>query len=348
MQNVQVTTATPARGMPASGMVASGMMGRAGLIGRSVRGWLTGPAGTRGRTMGARYAGPALSLAILVAALVELGRIDLGRMVALVPASPAFWTVFALAYMVQPLCDWAIYRRLWGIPASAIVATVRKTIGNELLFGYVGEAYLYSVARKRGEGAAAAFKAVRDVAILSSATGSVATLIVLALAWPWLAHLSLGISPLLLAGTLVVIAAPPVAALMLRSRLSLPHPLLVRIAGWHGLRAATTVTLTAVLWHLAMPAVAVHWWLVLSAVKLLVSRLPFVSNRELIFAGITSLMFGHGADIAALMAMMAALMVAAHVLAGIATSVGAMAAAAATAMRASHRPARRGAMPAGF
>jgi hypothetical protein len=284
----------------------------------AARGWLLGP----GRTLAARYAGPALSLAILGAALVELGHVDLHRILTLVPARPAFWAVFALAYMVQPVCDWAIYRRLWGIPLAALAATVRKTVGNELLFGYVGEAYLYSVARRRGEGAAAAFKAVRDVAILSSATGSVATLTVVALAWPWLAHLSLGISPLLLAGTLVVVAAPPIAALAFRSKLSLPAPLLARVAGWHALRAAATVTLTGVLWHLAMPAVAVHWWLVLAAVKLLVTRLPFVSNRELIFAGITSAVFGHAGDIAALMAMMAALTVATHVMAGIATSLG--------------------------
>ncbi len=305
-------------------------------IGRSVRGWALGP----GRTLAGRYAGPALSLAILGAALYELGHIDLGRIVSLVPARPAFWAVFALSYMVQPLCDWAIYRRLWNIPVSSIIATMRKTIGNELLFGYVGEAYLYSIARRRGEGAADAFKAVRDVAILSSAMGSVATLVVLALGWPWLAHLPLGVTPLLLAVTLVVIAAPPIAALAFRSKLSLPAPLLARIAGWHGLRAAATVTLTAVLWHLAMPAVAVHWWVALSAVKLLVSRLPFVSNRELIFAGITSLIFGHAADIAALMAMMAALMVAAHVIAGISTAAGDVVGSAFAGMRTSRRTAR--------
>ncbi|WP_174279301.1 hypothetical protein [Sphingomonas bacterium] len=317
--------------------IGSTVIGRAGPIGRSVRGWALGPVRT---TLG-RYAGPALSLAILAAALIELGRIDLGRIVSLVPARPSFWAVFVLAYMLQPLCDWAIYRRLWAIPPSALIATMRKTIGNELLFGYVGEAYLYSIARKRGEGAAAAFKAVRDVALLSSAVGSVTTLTVLALAWPWLAHLSLGISPAVLAGALAVIAVPPIAALALRSRLSLPGASLARIAGWHAVRAGGTVMLTAVLWHLAMPAVAVSWWLILSAVKLLVSRLPFVSNRELIFAGITSLLLGHAADVTALMAMMAALMVAAHVLAGIGAGLGGVAASGFAGLRGDRRSARR-------
>lgn len=291
-------------------------------VGQVLRGWRNGPI----RTLGARYAGPAMSLAILGAALVELGRIDTGRIVALVPATPIFWAVFLLTYMATPLCDWVIYRRLWGIPASAIVATMRKTIGNELLFGYVGEAYLYSIARRRGEGAAAAFKAIRDVAILSSAAGSVVTLTAVALAWPWLSHLSFGISPALLAGTLVAIAAPPVAALAFRSKLSLPGAVLARVGGCHLVRAGGSVLLTAILWHLAMPAVAASWWLVLAAVKMLVSRLPFVSNRDLIFAGATSLLLGHSADVTALMAMMAALTFAAHVAAGIGTGVGDVAA----------------------
>ena len=322
---------------------AINLLQRSRPIAHGARAWVLGP----GRGLATRYAGPALSLAILGAALFELGRIDLHRIVSLVPARPAFWAVFALTYMVQPLCDWAIYRRLWRIPAAALVATVRKTIGNELLFGYVGEAYLYSIARKRGEGAAAAFKAVRDVAILSSAMGSVATLATLALAWPWLAHLSFGVSPALLAGALCVIAAPPIAALAFRSKLSLPGSILATIAGWHGLRAFGTVALTAVLWHLAMPHVAVHWWLVLSAVKLLVSRLPFVSNRELIFAGATSLLLGHSADIAALMAMMAALMVATHVLVGIGTGLGDMAQGAIARVRTGRRAARHHAAHAG-
>lgn len=319
------------------GTALSDVMERAGPIGHSVRGWALGPV----RTLGGRYAGPALSLAILAAALIELGRIDLGHIVSLVPIRPAFWAVFAFTYMLQPMCDWAIYRRLWGIPPSGLIATTRKTIANELLFGYVGEAYLYSIARKRGEGAAAAFKAVRDVAFLSSAVGSVTTLVVLAVAWPWLAHLSLGVSPIVLAGALVVIAVPPIAALALRSRLSLPGATLARIAGWHGLRVGGIVLLTAVLWHLAMPAVAVSWWLILSAVKLLVSRLPFVSNRELIFAGITSLLLGHAADTVALMAMMAALMVATHVLMGIGTGLGGVAASTLASLRAGRRSARR-------
>ena len=64
------------------------------------------------------------------------------------------------------------------------------------------------------------------------------------------------------------------------------------------------------------------WWVVLSALKLLLSRLPFISNRELVFAGATGMLLGHAGAVAALMAMMAALTVATHILVGIGTAAG--------------------------
>lgn len=289
----------------------------------------------RARILATKYGATGLSLAILVAALAEIGRLDLHRIAALVPANPAFWVVFAVAYMAPPVADWAIYNRLWGLPASGVVATLRKTIGNELLCGYAGEAYLFTVARKRGVGVADALRAVRDVSILSAAMGSIATLTAVAIAWPWLGNLNLGLSRPLLAASLAIVAAPPVCALLFRAKMSLPGSMLARIAAIHGLRALTTVTLGAVLWHLALPQVAPTWWVALSAVKLMVSRLPLVSNRELIFAGATGLIVGHAAtDLAALMAMMAALTVAANIGMGIVTGLGEAAVAALPRLRA--------------
>ncbi len=270
-----------------------------------------------------RYGAPLISLAILLAAMVELHHVDWGRVWALVPRSPAFWLVFAVWYMVQPVCDWLIYRRLWGMPLAGLAATMRKTIGNELLVGYAGEAYLFTWARRAGRDGAAAIRELKDVAILSSAAGSVATLAAALIAAPWLLRMPLGIPAWMLVAGFGVVIAPPVVALAARRSLFwLPGPALLRIATIHALRAALIVGLTGVLWLLALPGVAAGWWVVLSALKLLCSRLPFISNRELVFAGVTGLLLGHAGAVAPLMAMMAALTVATHILVGIATAAG--------------------------
>ncbi len=270
-----------------------------------------------------RFGAPLISFAILIAAMVELHHVDWTRVLALVPRSPAFWLVFAVWYMVQPVCDWLIYRRLWNMPVAGLAATMRKTIGNELLVGYAGEAYLFTWARRAGHDGATAIRQLKDVAILSSAAGSVATLVAAVVALPWLIKVPLGIPPWMLVAGFGVVIAPAVVALAGRRRLFwLPGPELVRIAAIHGLRATIIVGLTGVLWLLALPMVAAGWWVLLSALKLLCSRLPFISNRELVFAGVTGLLLGHAGEVAALMAMMAALTVATHILLGVVTGAG--------------------------
>ncbi len=261
-----------------------------------------------------RFAAPILSLAVLAGALIELRALDWHAVRALVPHSPAFWIVFVIAYFTPILCDWAIYRRIWNVPASGIAVLARKTIGNELLMGYVGEAYLFAWARREGHAGRAAFGAVKDVSILSAAVGNSATIVVALAAAPFMGALHIGIPIWAAALSLCVILAPPVVALALRGKLfSLPPAELRAIAGIHAMRAVLTIGLTALLWHLALPDIAVLWWLIFSALKLLLSRLPLVSNKELVFAGMAVILLGRQADVPALMTMMATMMVATHV-----------------------------------
>ena len=79
-------------------------------------------------------------------------------------------------------------------------------------------------------------------------------------------------------------------------------------------RIVATTTLNGILWALVLPEVQIGWWLVLSAIRLLVSRLPFVPNKDVVFAGIAVLALGQDVEIAALMAMMAALFLSTHLI----------------------------------
>lgn len=300
MYNADVAgTDTTLAGWPAS----SGRLDRLPLASRAR--WWSG------------WIGPAISLAIVAAVLAQIDSLNLGRVWRLVPETPGFWLVFAACYMVGPVAEWVIFRRLWNLPAGGLLALMRKMVGNEILLGYSGEVYFYGWARRHSEITAAPFGAVKDVAILSAAVGNVVTLVVLAAAWPLLGSLHLGMSGRVVLWSAAIVVATSLAAMLFRRRLfSLPRHDLVFISALHFIRTILKSVLAAALWHIVMPAVPIHWWLMLSALRMVVSRLPFLPNKDLVFAGLAVFLIGRDTELSDLMAMTASLILATHMVVG--------------------------------
>ncbi len=260
------------------------------------------------------WVGAAISFAVLVAVILQLRAVDFHAVTAMLPDGPLFWLAFTASYLAAPAADWVIFRRLWRMPLSGFTALLRKLIGNELLVGYVGELYLYTWARRRVDMPSTPFGAIKDVAILSAMTANLVTLVMLALAYPLLGALHLGIDGKTLLVSVTVVLASSSAVLFLRKKLfGLPRHDLFFVAGVHLLRLFLTTGLAALCWHLALPDVALHWWLLLAAMKMLLSRLPLLPNKDIVFAGVAVFMIGHDAEIGALMTMMASLILATHI-----------------------------------
>jgi hypothetical protein len=259
------------------------------------------------------WLGAVISLAVLLVSLVQLRKVDLSQVWDMVPASPLFWLVFVIGYFVPAATDWMIFRRLWNIPFDGFVALTRKMIGNELLLGYVGEVYFYTWARKRTEMVLTPFGAIKDVAILSALVGNGVTLLMLVLAAPLLASMAFGIEAKTLLGSVTVVLVTSSLLLIFRKALfGLPRAELLHASWWHFVRIMATTGLAAACWHLVLPAVALHWWLMLAACRLLLSRLPLMPNKDIVFAGLAVFMIGHDAEIGELMTMMATLTLAMH------------------------------------
>lgn len=256
-----------------------------------------------------------LSLLVLAAAVWQARRLDVADITALVPSSPLFWAVFAISYLAGPASDWLIFRQLWGVGIRAIDALIRKLIYNELVLGYLGEVYLYTWAKRKLPAGARPFGAVKDVAILSAIAGNIMTLALIAAAYPYLALLPLASYGDDIAWSLAFVVSISFLPLILRRQIfSLTRSELWMVFGIHIGRIIATTLLSAVLWALVLPDVDIGWWLVLSAIRLLVSRLPFVPNKDVVFAGIAVLALGEDVQIAALMAMMAALILSTHLI----------------------------------
>ena len=264
-----------------------------------------------------RWLGPAISLGIFAAVLYQLRGLNVRAVWAMVPARPLFWVLFAAYYLATPATDFLIFRRLWGLPASGFGALCRKFVGNEILLGYIGEVHFYSWARARLRMVAAPFAAVKDVAILSAVAGNLVTLAVLAAAYPFLWALNFGLAPRTIMLAVGTTLGTSLLLLAFRGRLlTLGARDLAFVGAAQFGRVVLTTLLPAVLWHVVLPQVALGWWLLLAALRLLLSRLPLLPNKDLVFAGLAVLLVGRDVALAPLMTMMASLMLATHLLLG--------------------------------
>lgn len=266
---------------------------------------------------GARVLSSLLSLLVVAAVIHELRGVDLRSIRALIPKAPTFWLVFAISYLAQPITEWLIFRRLWNVGATAFAALLRKLIYNELLLGYLGEVYFYTWARRHLRLEAAPFGAVKDVTILSAVAGNIITLLMLLVAWPLASATQLGLQSRAVVLSLTVVLLTSMAMLLWRRQIfSLPKADLRFIFWMHVLRICAVTALSAMLWHLILPSIPFVWWLMLATIRLLVSRLPFLPNKDVVFAGLTVFMLGHDIEIASLLTLMAGLIVLSHVLVG--------------------------------
>ena len=263
-----------------------------------------------------RCIAPLISFSILGVAASLLYKLDLTNTVAAIPASLAFWLIFALHYAVGPTTDWIIFRKLWGIPLGGILPLTRKLVGNELLFGYAGELYFYSWARRNAKIVGTPFGAIKDVAILSAMVGNVVTLAMAVFAYPLIRDLHLSGERALILSIAVVLGSSLIATLFRARLFSLPRRELIFVVAIQFLRIFSTMLLAAWMWHLALPEVPVSMWFFLATLRMLVSRLPFIPNKEVVFAGLAIFLIGQDHQVVALMAAIAGLILLTHIALG--------------------------------
>jgi hypothetical protein len=184
---------------------------------------------------------------------------------------------------------------------------------NDLVLNYGGELYLYSWARARMPRAVMPFNAIKDVSILSAITAHVLTLALMAAAIPFLGGMVPSWAVLPAIGSAVILVLIPLAATVFARRLfSLSRADLCFVAGMHFARLVVSLLLGILLCSLAMPEVPIVVWMLLQTLRLLVSRLPLIPNKDLLFASALIFVAGHESTVAALMSLTAMALLALH------------------------------------
>lgn len=243
---------------------------------------------------------------MVLAIVLQLGGATDKVLTTIAQSSPLVWLALLLLYLVQPLFDFVIFRRLWNLPPEGLGALLRKNVINEVVLGYSGEAYLYLWARRAAGAATAPFAAIKDVNIISALLGNVLTLGLAAVSVTQLNELDFGrqVGVALWSGA-IPLAISAGALLFGRLVFSLSLTQLAYVGVISGVRLAIWTGFTILIWRMALPEVPASNWIVLLAIRCLVSRLPLISNKDLVFGNLVLLLLGADAPVAVLLAALA-------------------------------------------
>ena len=251
-------------------------------------------------TSATRYRRPLVGL-VTIAMLVWLGlqleEIGWAAIWAARPREPLFYLLVVAAYFVPPVADTLIYCRLWGIGFwPSFGAFLRKRVYNSVVLGYSGEVGLMVWARSRvARSDAQIAHAIKDTSILSAMVSATATAGLVG----WLAlHVSVERLPLGAIGwwgaVAIAVAGLLPFGLFLRGRvLALDRRDTIALLAIHGARFALGMALLVAQWRVALPGSLTGDLITLLAVQVLVGRIPFVPNREVLFVGIALAVSGN-------------------------------------------------------
>ncbi|MEM8799174.1 MAG: hypothetical protein AAGF15_03750 [Pseudomonadota bacterium] len=234
----------------------------------------------------------AIIIAVIAYLILRLSQIGWGDVWTSLPTNPAFYLIFLAIYLSLPLSEIVIYRKLWQRPLrSAFPVLLRKQVLNFGVIGYSGEAYFIFWAREKlALRRRVIFHAIKDNNILSAIASNALTLILL---FAFFASgeldrfmvndenaelyvgLTAGFSLLLL----------PTLYILRRRIFALGARLGLVILGIHFGRLLVVQVLQAGQWAVALPDVPFTAWLMFLTLQMVLTRIPFLPNKDLIFLG---------------------------------------------------------------
>jgi hypothetical protein len=207
------------------------------------------------------------------------------------PSSLVFYLMLVAQFFIQPLGDLLIYRNLWRPHAPPFAVILRKRFLNSAIFDYTGEVFFFLWAQKTlNLPRRMIVHAIKDSNVLSA--GAALTMVwLIALALLLLGGLRIpqmfeshgwfyalvGCLPFFLCATLFF-AHRRVTVLSRRQ--------IAQTFGIHFLRCLLVLTVEFGLWVASGALPTAIACLQYVALRLVVTRLPFVPNKDLVYVGV--------------------------------------------------------------
>jgi len=235
----------------------------------------------------ARWAVPVVLLVLLGRRLSQLGWHEIWTAR---PDSLLFYVFLVLQFFLQPWGDYLIYRNLWGKTGLPMTILLRKRFLNSAMFDYSGELYFYFWAQKKLTLTHQQLvHAIKDSNLLSGGAGLLMVWVVLlallagggfqlpqvAMDHRWLDVL-VGTVPLILCAALVL----GHHKLTVLSRAQIAQTFAI-----HFLRSLSVLGVEFLMWEMSGALPTAIACLQFVALRLIVTRLPLVPNKDLVFVG---------------------------------------------------------------
>jgi hypothetical protein len=239
---------------------------------------------------------------VLLWLVLKVRAIGWQNVAAALPRTPWFYILFVVMFLALPVSEVWIFRLLLGrsLP-GALPVFIRKRVFNSAFVGYSGELYLFVWARQRlGLASKTLLLAIKDNAILSALASAAITsgLLVIFMASgraKWIADWLHSAGGMLIAALLAAAFLTPLL-LRLRSRiLSVSWRTAATVLAIHVARIMVVVLLQATQWAVVLPAEPWGVWITFLTMQMVISRLPVVPNRDLLFLS-AALEMSHVAD----------------------------------------------------
>lgn len=227
---------------------------------------------------------------VLLWLVLKVRAIGWSNVAAALPRTPWFYILFVVMFLALPVSEVWIFRLLLGRPLpGSLPVFVRKRVFNSAFVGYSGEVYLFVWARQRlGIASKTLLLAIKDNAILSALASAAITSLLLVVFMgtgraKWIADWLHSAGGMLLAGLLVAAFLTPLLLRLRRQILSVSWRIAGAVLGIHVARILIVVLLQATQWAVVLPAEPLGVWITFLTVQMVISRLPIVPNRDLLF-----------------------------------------------------------------
>ncbi|UTW55269.1 hypothetical protein [Kordiimonas sp. SCSIO 12610] len=212
------------------------------------------------------------------------------------PQNPLYYLFFIAMFLTLPIFEMIAYRFMWGADEinvrNSLYAFIRKRVYNFAVLSYTGEAYIALWARRKTKvDRKTVFANVKDSTILSAVASNSFTILMLA--------------AFLITGQLsVLIDADPdykvylgltffvgliILPLIIKFRnkiIALDNQVAKKVFLVHLSRLILMLLFQALQWTVVLPDVPFSTWLLFLTAQLVLTRVPFLPNTDLLYVGL--------------------------------------------------------------
>jgi hypothetical protein len=210
------------------------------------------------------------------------------------PHTPWFYLLLLIMFFSLPMFQVLIYRVAWKVnvkPWELFLALLNKRVLDKDVLGYSGEMYLYFWARKYvKQPDKEILHVLKDNVILSSAASTLvaAVLLLLFFALGRVKLPKLWVNPNIIHVVVLAFCGILIIGLVITFRkriLFLKRKEILAIFGLHICRLLFVQGLQVVQWAVVMPEIPILNWMTLLAVQIIITRIPLLPSRDLVFMG---------------------------------------------------------------